>query len=305
MKLRHILSITIWFIASSCARTPNKIPFPTQSAQISTQTTTPVFATNIPKTETIKPSYHCEFWEPLISENHEWIAIAKSCQNPGLPSLEVIGVNGADWIFESKEYDNSTTFARVIWSKDSKHLYFSPTSKSTKFYFYDNVFSILMMDLESGDTKEILQQEEKCKGISFNSASLSPDENIVAYLSLNTPLNNPCKSGLVIRDLSSNARRQIALDNYYDGGFFLWSPDSTKLAFIVSELDSTEYYPKNETVMVLDLTTMTLENLVTTEHGYVFLPYEWINGQLVIRDRTNNSLFIFDSITKQLIPYTP
>lgn len=75
--------------------------------------------------------------------------------------------------------------------------------------------------------------------------------------------------------------------------------------FIASELDPTEYYPKNETVMILDLVTMTLETLATTDHGYVFLPHEWVNDQLVIKDRTNNSLLIFNPKTKQFIPFAP
>lgn len=72
MKLKHILLFAIMFIASSCTRPPNEIPFPTQPTSANTQTIAPVLATNTPKLKTAKPSYHGKFWEPLISENHGW-----------------------------------------------------------------------------------------------------------------------------------------------------------------------------------------------------------------------------------------
>lgn len=304
-KFIYIASAAMLLTFSSCARSPYEIPPTSQSTPTITPTTTPAFATSTPKTETTVASYHCDLWEPLISDDHEWVAISKSCQNPGLPSLEIIGAGGKNWIFESEDFNNTVVFANVIWSENREHVYFSATHKSTHAYFYDSIFSILKMNLEDGKVETLLDQEKKCKGHPFNSGSLSTDEKLIAYLLLNNPPNNSCKGGLVVYDLFTKEKRQISLDNYYDGGFFLWSNDLTKLAFIVSELDSTAYYPKNETVMVLDLASMTLESLATTEHGYVFLPHEWINDQLVIKDRTNDSLLIFDSNTNQFIPFTP
>jgi len=284
-RLAIFLCLAVFIVSCNSSPASPMTETPVNNSPIkSLDFSTPTKTTQAPPTE---QPYHCIFVDNWLEPSGDWMGMPVVCQSPGSPRVEVLGFNRKHWTFEYPQYNPSYTYRLYKWSyekgSDNKYLYFySLLTRPWDFDWnsYQPARSLFRMDLSNGDTDIILSEKEL---LPYNAISLSPDDESIVYLSLNST-----KREIGVRNIQTGQENTAAIEGFDDGGNFLWSPGKQRLAFVLSNTGynkNNHPYPKKETVFILDTDTMALDQVYSVDTDEKTIePFSWEGENLVVKD---------------------
>jgi len=175
-----------------------------------------------------KPSSTIEMWSSS-SPDGKWIAEGmreaqrEPCQYR--TSLTVTSADGAVLWKVWEDVQNcglgSTNPIPFHWSQDGRSLYFTNEPMPDGCAQFVNGSDLYRVDLMTGRVTQLMPHA----GLWL---ALSPDETQLAYIAYGS-------RGLVIRDLISEAEREVKLPAGAQAGHMVWSPDQTMLMLTLDE----------------------------------------------------------------------
>jgi len=196
---------------------------------------------------------------------------------------EVLATNisGKTWKYDyliKDAYSGNITFIQR-WSSDEKYVYFSPSS----WYASPYVLGLFQMDLSNGKVKPIFN-EELDREKQFYYLSLSPSTKIVFYIDKNHKT--------VIKDLQNESVKTfpskiIKANQVADN--FLWSPDETKLVFMIEDFDKEHNYSSAD-YLILNVETGEIKTFLKDQKEYLFLT-NINNDSITLSNQEKYSLF--------------
>ena len=167
----------------------------------------------------------CDHYEMIDSEEasttlkiihletlREWIV--SYFQLYGEKELEIAGNMSEGTIFPTN------------WSSDGTHLYIGVMPQVFREYYYNRTAALFDLNLETGESIEILGVGEIQK--TFYDYSLSHDENKIIFVDL---LKKPLQ--LSVKTLDTRETRSVQLDSKFaSAGSIVWAKDDNSLIFL-------------------------------------------------------------------------
>ena len=176
--------------------------------------------------------------------------------------------------------------APLKWSEDGQHFYFSHRVVPDGCSVFKTFSDLQRVNLQDGNVEELLPQTGRALAL-----AMSPDESMVAY-----PVYGD--RGLVVRDLSTGAERDIPIDpgEDFQAGNIVWSPDDESLALTLAIHPCSGNYPSKtvsaESTSIVLVNAQTLaQKVLIQEDPRLLVTVEWKElNRIVITDGAENSL---------------
>lgn len=212
----------------------------------------------------------------FISPNGDW----EFNQNYDT-GVSATNISGKAWKYDyliKDAYSGNITFIQR-WSSDEKYVYFSPSS----WYASPYVLGLFQMNLNNGKVKSIFN-EELDREKQFYYLSLSPRTERAFYIDK--------YHKTAIRNLDNNTEKvlsQIVVGSNQIAGNFLWSPDETKIVFIIEDLDKDNNYSSAD-YLILNVETGETKTFLKDQKEYLFVT-NINNDSLMLSNQERYSLF--------------
>ena len=176
--------------------------------------------------------------------------------------------------------------APLKWSEDGQHFYFSHRVVPDGCSVFKTFSDLQRVNLQDGKVEELLPQTGRAQAL-----AMSPDESMVEY-----PVYGD--RGLVVRDLSTGAERDIPIDpgEDFQAGNIVWSPDDESLALTLAIHPCSGNYPLKtvsaESTSIVLVNAQTLaQKVLIQEDPRLLVTVEWKElNRIVITDGAENSL---------------
>ena len=169
-----------------------------------------------------------------------------------------------------------TTPRPLQWSKDGRYLYYTNRPVPDGCALFVNGSDLLRLDLTSGQVSQIVP----AIGLWL---SLSPDERTLAYIGYGP-------RGLVLRDLASDAEREVKLDfpDWTQLGQIVWSPDGNSLALTAAhEPCGSSDWGLSGSVLKVDVKSLNVTTLLARDRR-MLKTIEWPTADRIgLEDRAN------------------
>jgi hypothetical protein len=170
-----------------------------------------------------------------------------------------------------------TTPQPFQWSRDGRYFYFTNEPVVDGCAVFVNGSDLQRVDLEDGSVAELAPSS----GLWL---SLSPDETMLAYIGYGD-------RGLVLRDLSTGAEREVKLDpgQSYAAGHVVWSPDGAALALTLALRPCSTNWAVSVSVLRVEVETLEQRTLVQ-EDERLFVTAQWPTpDEVLLQDEAGNS----------------
>ncbi|HEX9388277.1 MAG TPA: hypothetical protein VF918_18270 [Anaerolineales bacterium] len=162
------------------------------------------------------------------------------------------------------------------WSNDGVYAYVSSDPHTDGYWepFHQGIV-LYRLNLETGQINEVLPLG-KSDWI-FYSFSFSPDDKILAYI-----VTDQSPVILNLRDIQSGDEQSFELDPKYNtGGGFVWSPDSQKLVFSITQFNTSTYEYIATSIILWDKDELKLTELIK-DHQSRMRVIEWVDQTKII-----------------------
>jgi hypothetical protein len=219
--------------------------------------------------------YHSQARGFRFSPNGQWVVVYCS-----LDTVEIVRVDETKkWEISSDTLINPYTeyFVGVDhWSNDGVYVYldFDPHTDGYWEPFHQGIV-LYRLDLETGQISETLPLG-KSDWI-FYSYAFSPNDRRLAYI-----VTDQSPVILNIRDMQTGDEQSFEFDlKYNTGGGFVWSPDSQKLAFSVTQFDTNTYEYIATSIILWDKDTSKITELIK-DHPSEMSVIEWVDKTKII-----------------------
>lgn len=210
-----------------------------------------------------------------LSPNSQWVEV--NCEP------DVIKIVRID---ESKVWDVSSNqliglysdhFVYVShWSNDGTYVYVFANPHTDGYWesFHQGIV-LYRLTLETGQISEVLPLG-KSDWI-FYSFAFSPNDRRLAYI-----MTDQSPVILNLRDMQTGDEQSFEFDSKYNtGGAFIWSPDSQKLVFSISQFGPSIYEHIATSIILWDKEKPDTSTLVK-DHKEILVPIEWVNDTKII-----------------------
>ena len=162
------------------------------------------------------------------------------------------------------------------WSNDGAYAYidFDPHTDGYWEPYHQGIV-LYRLNLETGQISEELPLG-KSDWI-FYSLAFSPNDRRLAYI-----VTDKSPVILNVRDIQTGDEQSFEFDPKYNtGGGFVWSPDSQRLVFSITQFDTTTYEYIATSIILWDKDTSKITELVK-DHQSRLQATEWINETKII-----------------------
>jgi len=218
---------------------------------------------------------HNQAWGFRFSPDGQWVVVSCSWD-----TIEVVHADETKkWEVSSDTLINPYTeyFIGVNhWSNDGAYAYvsFDPHTDGYWEPFHQGIV-LYRLNLETGQISEVLPLG-KSDWI-FYSFSFSPDDTILAYI-----VTDQSPVILNLRDIQSGDEQSFDIDPKYNtGGGFVWSPDSQKLVFSITQFDTNTYEYIATSIILWDKDKLKLTELIKDHQGRLQV-IEWVDQTKII-----------------------
>lgn len=290
--------------------TSDFIPSPTRTSQpISTPTLIP--------TKTLEPYFatqqvlHNKLDKYCERGNSNRIAFSPNGQWAGLEcdygSVKIVRMDETkEWRlpYESMfgPYSSAALFIEIPhWSRDGAYVYVGANPHTDGYWEpFHSVSVLYRFNLETGQINNILSTGKDDNV--YYSFTFSSDDTILAYI-----VTDQSPVILNLRDMQSGDEQSFEFDHKYNtGGSFVWSPDSQKLVFSITQFDLNTYEYAATSIVLWDKEQSDTTVLIK-DHKEILVPIEWIDEtkivlQVLYKDDTK---FEFNLISGELKPISP
>ena len=327
MKKKVSLFFLLFFLLSACGISSDKL---TQQIQITDlPMTTPNFTPTLPHTsqstpaptltptKTLEPYFatqqalHNKLDKYCESGNSNRIAFSPNGQWAGLEcndgSIKIINVNETkEWElpYESMfgPYSSADLFTEIPhWSRDGAYVFIGANPHTDGYWEPFHTVSVLYrFNLETGQIDEVLPAGEDNN--IYYSFVFSPDDTILAYI-----MTDQSPVIINLRDLQTDVKQSFEFDPKYNtGGSFVWSPDSQKLVFSITQFDTGTYEYIATSIVLWDMGKPDTSTLIK-DHEEVIVPVEWIDETKIVLQvlYEDDKKFEFDLISGELKQISP
>ena len=187
------------------------------------------------------------------------------------------------------------------WSIDGAYAYVVANPHTDGYWeFFHQGFVLYRLTLETGQVSEVLPLVKS--NWRFYSFAFSPNDRRLAYI-----VTDKSPVILNIRDMQTGDEQSFEFDPKYNtGGGFLWSPDSQKLIFSITQHDSSVYKDIATSIVLWDKDKPDITMLIK-DHEEILVPVEWIDETRLILQVLNKEeiRFEFDMISGELKQVSP
>jgi len=235
-----------------------------------------------------------------FSPNDQWVAVF--CR---FDTIEIVRIDEArDWEVSSDTLINpyNEYFGDVDhWSNDGVYSYvtFDPHTDGYWEPFHQGIV-LYRLNLETGQISEVLPLGKN--DWIFYSFAFSPNDRRLAYIVTD-------KSPVILntRDMQSGDEDSFEFDSKYNtGGAFVWSPDSQKLIFSVSQFDTSNYDYVATSIVLWEREKLTT-TFIIKDYVEVLVPVEWIDQtrvklQVLFEQDNNYELNLISNELKEITP---
>lgn len=297
MKSKVVLVTSSLLMLSACGMSSDK---PMQQIQASDTpiatpdfTSTPTHTSQPPSTQTLIPTralepyfatqqaLHNKLDKYCERGNSNRIAFSPNGQWAGLEcnygSIKIVRMDETkEWElpYESMfgPYSSAALFIEIPhWSRDGAYIYVGANPHTDGYWEpFHSVSVLYRFNLETAQITDILFAG-KDDNI-YYSFAFSPDDTILAYIETD---QSPVILNLY--DLQTGAEQSFEFDfKYNTGGAFVWSPDSQKLAFSITQFDTNIYKYVATSIILWDKEKPDTATLIK-DYEEVLVPIEWIN----------------------------
>jgi hypothetical protein len=171
----------------------------------------------------------------------------------------------------------------LTWSADGQRFYYTNRHNPDGCGLLYNGSDLHVVDLASGATTELLPADTTIK------LGLAPEENHVAYQAMGA-------ATITIQELETGKSSSLDLTDMLGTGqmgAFVWSPDSSAIAFVVAHNPCSGGWAESTSIYVLD--AQTLELTLHLQHDdRLLMPAAWPDAQALILENQEGEKFIFD-----------
>ncbi len=182
------------------------------------------------------------------------------------------------------------------WSNDGIYAYISANPHTDGYWEpFHEATTLFRLNLETGQVSEVL------KG-NYYSFSFSPNDRRLAYI-----VTDKSPVTLNIRDMQTGVEQSFEFEPKYNtGGGFVWSPDSQKLVFTITQFDTSIYEYIATSIVLWDKEKPDTTVLVKGHHE-TLVPNEWIDETKIILQVLNQEdrKFEFDLTSGELKQINP
>ena len=256
-------------ISSFASLTKSLTPTP-PSEQIAITATQQALHTTLDK--------YCETgpaWGFRFSPDGQWVVVSCSWD-----TIEIVRVDETKkWEVSSDTLINpyAEYFVGVDhWSNDGAYAYldFDPHTDGYWEPFHQGIV-LYRLNLETGQISEVLPLD-KSDWI-FYSFAFSPNDRRLAYI-----VTDKSPVILNIRDMQTGDEQSFEFDPKYNtGGGFVWSPDSQKLVFSVTQFDTSTYEYVATSIFLWDKDESKIFELIK-DHQSRMQVVEWIDETKIV-----------------------
>jgi hypothetical protein len=236
-----------------------------------------------------------------LSPNGQWVEV--NCEP------DVIKIVRID---ESKVWDVSSNgliapytdhFVYVArWSNDGTYVYVFVDPHTDGYWeFFHQGIVLYRLTLEAGQFSEVLPLGKSDWWI-FYSFSFSPNDRRLAYI-----VTDQSPVRLNLRDMQTGDEQSFEFESKYNtGGAFLWSPDSQKLVFSITQFDTNIYEHIATSIILWDKEKPDPSTLIK-DHKEILVPIEWVNDTKIILQiqYKSDTRFEFDLTSGELKQISP
>lgn len=235
-----------------------------------------------------------------LSPNGQWVEV--NCE------LDVLKIVSSDeskiWDMSSSKLvdpytDHSVYVSR--WSNDSAYVYVRANPHTDGYWeFFHQGFVLYRLTLETGQISEVLPLVKS--NWRFYSFAFSPNDRRLAYI-----ITDHSPAALNIRDMQTGIEQSFEFDPKYNtGGGFLWSPDSRRLVFSITQFDTSIYEDIGTSVILWDKDKSDATTLIR-DHEEILVPVEWIDEtrillQVLYKDEIRFEFDMISGVLKQISP---
>jgi len=210
-----------------------------------------------------------------FSPNNQWVEVFCSSD-----TIEIVRMDETQkWELSSDSLIGPYTehFIGVDhWSKDGAYAYVSLNPHTDGYWepFHKGIV-LYRLNLETGQVSEVLPLGKS--DTLYYSFAFSPNDRRLAYI-----VTDQSPVILNIRDMPTGEEQSFEFDPKYNtGGGFVWSPDSQKLVFSVTQFDTNTYEYIATSIILWDKDTSELTELVK-DHPSEMRVIEWADKAKII-----------------------
>lgn len=192
------------------------------------------------------------------------------------------------------------------WSNDSAYAYINVDPHTDGYWepFHQGMV-LFRLSLESGEISEVLPQG-KSDWI-FYSFAFSPNDRKLAYIMTD---QSPVKMNM--RDMQTGLEHSYEFDPKYNtGGGFVWSPDSQKLVFSVTQFDASTYQYLASSIILWEKDEAKLTELIK-DHQSRMQALEWkdqmkftLQAEILGPEKVTTQKYEFDLTNNELTELNP
>lgn len=235
-----------------------------------------------------------------LSPNGRWVEV--NCE---LDVIKIVSIDESKvWDVSSKELIDPYTDHFVYlshWSNDGTYVYVFVDPHTDGYWepFHQGIV-LYRLTLEIGQISEVLPLG-KSDWI-FYSFSFSPNDRRLAYI-----VTDKSPVILIIRDMQTGDEQLFEFDPKYNtGGGFIWSPDSQKLVFSVTQFDTSVSEGVATSIVLWDR-DKSEPTILIKDHKEILVPFEWIDEtRLVLQvSYESDKRFELDLKSGELIQASP
>jgi hypothetical protein len=162
------------------------------------------------------------------------------------------------------------------WSIDGMYVFVSANPHTDGYWEPFHSASVLYrFNMETGQISEVLPVGKDDK--IYYAFEFAPDDSTLAYIETDT---SPVE--LILRNLQTNTEKVIEFDPKYNtGGDFVWSPDSQKLVFSVTQFDLGTHEYVSTSIVLWDRPKSDPIILIGDFQDFI-VPVEWVEENKVV-----------------------
>ena len=210
-----------------------------------------------------------------FSPNGQWVEVFCSRD-----TIEIVSMDETrKWEVSSDTLINPYTeyFGGVNhWSNDGAYAYISFDPHTDGYWepFHHGIV-LYRLDLQTGQISEVLPLGKS--DWVFYAFAFSPNDRRLAYI-----VTDKSPVILNIRDLPTGDEQSFEFDlKYNTGGGFVWSPDSQKLVFSITQFDTSTYEYIATSIFLWDKDTSKVTELIN-DHQSRLQAIEWVEETKII-----------------------